>query len=212
MCYVRRRSDTLYAAKASPFPYVGLFSISVLSLTTPGGGFPVHNESNTVSHLRPTRSHSVRTESPSIIHFKRETADSGFHSCFFTATLCPILHFILLRSLLLLPQCLHSRAFAPSPTKRNWYHRGSYAAPPLLRPLSALASSSVGNYASQTWRGHLSVPLRRGTYYSNWTSLPWILCKTPSHSTGGSLGMTAMIAVLLSPPRRTPHVLSLTYM
>jgi hypothetical protein len=36
--------------------------------------------------------------------------------------------------------------------------------------------------------------------------------KHSSHSTGGSLGMTATIAVLLSAPRRTPRVLSLTYM
>ena len=107
------------------------------------------------------------------------------------------------------PRCLHWTAFALLPTKKRLCRRGSYAVPLLLRQWPALASSSGGNCASQTWRVHSHVPPRHAAYYSSLTSSPWTLCKALLHSTGGSLGTTAMMIAVL---HRTPRVLSLTYM
>ena len=70
--------------------------------------------------------------------------------------------------------------------------RGSFAAWLPLRPWFVLASPLDGVWAYQTLKVHPRVPPLRGVCCSLSTSSPSTLCKTLSHSTGGSLKMTAL--------------------
>lgn len=183
------------------------FSVSQC-LTRPGGGFPLHNRAYNgklifrLSAPIPARTHPAQYQSqvdrgrPFLV-FHRTSIPFSDTSYFYCSLRCCS------------PKCLHWTALSLLPTKKRSCRRGSYAVPLLLRQWLALASSSGGNCAFQTWRVHSHVPPRHAAYYSSLTLSPWTLCKALLHSTGGSLETTAMVIAVL---HRTPHVLSLTYM